>query len=320
MKYNELRDGIKISELSFGCARLGKSIHEDNSGVAHNIIDLAIDLGINYFDTASNYSYGDSEKILGSYLKKTDKNIIVSTKGGMELSHLAKYGLFLRPFFKYIKPLAKSNQVKSKNTKITDHSIQNLSLSLKRSSKRLGLSPIPIFKLHNPSPEVLKNPGIPAFFNTIKEKEKVTLTGISISSITEIESCTYIDEIDIIQFPINYLEFKPEHYDILLDLTEKNIGLIGRAPFKRGLLTSANHIKTGSERGFVDQRITARKAEICREFSIDEIQLALWFLKDLRLLDSILFSSFNPHHLKENVNYNEATIPVSFSWKDLVGL
>ncbi|MCF8261188.1 MAG: aldo/keto reductase [Melioribacteraceae bacterium] len=86
MKYNFFtRKSPKVSEIGFGAWQLG------NSGAwsaipytkSMRLIETALELGINFFDTAPGYGLGDSENILGEVLSKTDRSkIVISTKFG----------------------------------------------------------------------------------------------------------------------------------------------------------------------------------------------------------------------------------------------
>jgi uncharacterized protein len=88
MQYRELgRTGLKVSALGFGCMRFlskrgretwGRSI---DAGTALRLLMEALDLGINYFDTAYNYHSGASEVILGEFLKQVSRHrVLVATK------------------------------------------------------------------------------------------------------------------------------------------------------------------------------------------------------------------------------------------------
>jgi len=320
MDFNELRGGIKISGMSFGCSRLGKALYEDNTKNGLEILKLAADLGINYFDTATNYTYGDSEKLLGKFYKSTDRKLVISTKGGTKLSDKGQIAAYLKPLFKYIRPFINKNSQKMKSNKTFNFSADFLEKKVDLSIKRMGIKTIDIYKLHNPDEGVLKGKEIPLFFENLKKMEKVTLTGLSLRYLSDIKKCNYLDAVDILQFPMNYLEFNNEDLDLLSSLKEKKIGLIGRTPFGRGVLTPSDKINTGGKRGKRIDSVIGRKKELIQKFNINEILLAIWFLKDMDFLDSILFSSFNPVHLRENIEYYESSVPDSFCWKDVVNL
>lgn len=78
MKYRELgQSGCSISEISLGCMSLPSSSKE-----AQNIIDAALDFGINYFDTADLYGRGQNEEIVGKALKHVRNQVFIATKVG----------------------------------------------------------------------------------------------------------------------------------------------------------------------------------------------------------------------------------------------
>ena len=77
--------GVKVSEICFGAMTFGgkgywKSIGEVQQKEANELISMALDGGINFFDTADVYSEGLSEILLGKALGNNRKNIILATK------------------------------------------------------------------------------------------------------------------------------------------------------------------------------------------------------------------------------------------------
>lgn len=86
MKYkNYIKDCPKISEIGFGAWQLGRSIDWKTMTESEAIflVHTAIDLGVNFFDTAPNYGYGTSEERLGKSLSRTDRSkIVINTKFG----------------------------------------------------------------------------------------------------------------------------------------------------------------------------------------------------------------------------------------------
>lgn len=90
MQYRHLgRSGLLVSEIGLGCMNFGDATNEPE---AFEIMDRAIELGVNFFDTADVYGgpqrpdmekgYGTSEKIIGKWLKKTGHrdDIVLATK------------------------------------------------------------------------------------------------------------------------------------------------------------------------------------------------------------------------------------------------
>lgn len=80
MQYRNLgRTGMKVSEISLGTWLSCDSLEAKTESI--NIIDKAYELGVNFFDTASSYSAGRSETILGEALKKYPRNsYVLATK------------------------------------------------------------------------------------------------------------------------------------------------------------------------------------------------------------------------------------------------
>ena len=76
--------GVELSTLGFGCMRLPK-LADDNKTIdveaSHGLFRRAIELGVNYFDTAYVYDGGASEQCLGEFVETIDRSTIhISTK------------------------------------------------------------------------------------------------------------------------------------------------------------------------------------------------------------------------------------------------
>ncbi|MBK1875615.1 aldo/keto reductase [Pelagicoccus mobilis] len=78
MAYETLgRTGVRVSKIGLGCAPLGRDTANEKESA--RIVDRCIDAGINYFDTAPNYTAGESERHVGNALRgKRDKVFLVS--------------------------------------------------------------------------------------------------------------------------------------------------------------------------------------------------------------------------------------------------
>ncbi|MCB0284842.1 MAG: aldo/keto reductase [Calditrichae bacterium] len=86
MKYNQLgRTGLMVSELCFGTMTFGgkgwwTAIGQQPQSVANDLVNRAIDAGINFFDTANVYSFGEAEKLLGKALGIRRKDVVIASK------------------------------------------------------------------------------------------------------------------------------------------------------------------------------------------------------------------------------------------------
>jgi aryl-alcohol dehydrogenase-like predicted oxidoreductase len=80
MEYRILgRTGVQVSALCLGTANFGNPTPEATAG---QIMQAALDAGINLFDTANNYNAGESERIIGRFLKETGQRdrVLIATK------------------------------------------------------------------------------------------------------------------------------------------------------------------------------------------------------------------------------------------------
>ena len=86
MKYNSyIKGGIPVSEIGLGAWQIAKNSgwRDMTEKEARGIVDKALELGINFFDTAPNYGHGSGEERLGNALKDVDRNkIVINTKFG----------------------------------------------------------------------------------------------------------------------------------------------------------------------------------------------------------------------------------------------
>jgi L-galactose dehydrogenase/L-glyceraldehyde 3-phosphate reductase len=81
MKYNILgRTGLHVSQLGFGCGSIGGLLVRGDYPTMRQVVSRAIELGINYFDTAPQYGNGQSEVNLGAIARELRANVLIGTK------------------------------------------------------------------------------------------------------------------------------------------------------------------------------------------------------------------------------------------------
>lgn len=86
-------DSAKVSKLGFGTTRFPQSDLQDTDGIERyvELVEYAIDKGINYFDVAPPYSYGYAEKILGTAFRNNkSKPIYIAAKSGLSIDKTAE--------------------------------------------------------------------------------------------------------------------------------------------------------------------------------------------------------------------------------------
>src|SRR5262249_46875483 len=81
MEYRTLgRTGLRVSALGFGCGNIGGLMIRGTPAERERAVARAIDLGINYFDTAASYGDGQSEENLGRAIRALNARVLIGTK------------------------------------------------------------------------------------------------------------------------------------------------------------------------------------------------------------------------------------------------
>ena len=218
---NYLIKNIPVCKLGFGTCQIGgpaklgdKIIGMGNQKKRDSIeaIKVALNKGINFFDTADIYGQGKSEKILGE-ICKNKTNIIFCTKFG--------------------------NRIKNKKI-IFDTSVKHLVFSLDESIKRLNINYIDILLLHSPPKNIKLSKKFKNKILELKSEGKITYFGISFSTVNDaIEFLKYDKNLDFIEIIYNLVDRRAERS--LFNLcTKYNIKIIARMPFASGFLSKLN--------------------------------------------------------------------------------
>lgn len=196
---------LLVSEIGLGCMSL-KSDHKESEYILHQ----AIDAGINFFDTADLYDFGENEQLIGAVLKQKRKEIILATKGGNQWYETNDHWNW-NPSKKYIKE------------------------AVKKSLKRLQTDYIDLYQLHGGTFEDPIDETIEAFEELINEG---LIRYYGISSIRPNVIKEYVKKSNIISVMMQYslLDVRPEA-EIIELLQKNNISVIARGPLAKGLLT-----------------------------------------------------------------------------------
>jgi len=200
---------IKVSEIGFGTSQLANT---DNQYVgvkylstieAKNILQRAIDRGINFFDTSP--TYGTAEKLVGEFKQKYKDKLIVSTKAGL----------------------------KPDGTR--DFSPNFLRQQVERSLKSLQVDCLDVFQLNKPSKKDFENIDLFGFLTDLKQQGKIKYSGVIVGEIEAGYKCIASGVVDCLQIFYNLLYQDTE--DLILEAHGEGLGILVRSPLNSGLLT-----------------------------------------------------------------------------------
>jgi predicted aldo/keto reductase-like oxidoreductase len=201
MKYRRLgRTDLQVSIVGFG----GIPIQRIDASSAEKIVNHAIELGINFFDTARGYT--DSEEKLGAALKKHRDQVIIATKS-----------------------MARDKK--------------GMAEDIERSLRTLDVDYIDLYQLHNVKDQgaleqVMGADGALAALKEAKEKGKIKHIGVTGHIKDTLLEILQTGEMETVQFPFNPVE--TDGAQELFELAEKmDIGVIAMKPMAGGALTSA---------------------------------------------------------------------------------
>jgi aryl-alcohol dehydrogenase-like predicted oxidoreductase len=171
----------ELSELGFGCAAIMGRVGRRDSLVA---LSAAADAGINFFDTARSYGYGESEALLGDFLKGRRESAVICTKFGIlppprggwkqRVKPLAQAAIRVFPALRARARKAAAGQVKG-----GQFSLDVLRASFETSLRELQTDYVDMLLLHGATLEVLDQDDLLEAMGRLVESGKVRMAGIS---------------------------------------------------------------------------------------------------------------------------------------------
>ncbi len=209
MQYRELgRTGYKVSEVSFGAWAIGGSWGTVSEEDAVAALHKAIDMGVNFIDTADVYGDGRSERIIAKVLKERDEEIIVATKAGRRL-----------------------------NPHVADgYNKKNLTGFIDRSLKNLETDTLDLVQLHCPPTEVYYRPEVFGALDDLVQAGKIRYYGVSVEKVEEAIAAMNYENVQSVQIIFNMFRHRPA--ELFFELAkQKQVGILARVPLASGMLT-----------------------------------------------------------------------------------
>ena len=209
MRYRELgRTGWKVSEISFGAWAIGSAWGEVDDKDSLAALHRAIDLGVNFIDTADVYGMGRSERLVARLRKERRETIYVTTKAGRRLS-----------------PHTPEGYNKANLTQFIDDSLKNLETDC-----------IDLLQLHCPPPVLLYRPEFFALLDDFVRAGKIRYYGASVETVEEALKAIEFPGVQTIQIIFNMFRHRPAEL-FFPEAKRRRVGILARVPLASGLLS-----------------------------------------------------------------------------------
>jgi aryl-alcohol dehydrogenase-like predicted oxidoreductase len=270
MQYRTLgSNGPRVSAIGLGCMGMSAFYGGRDDDESVRTLNRALDLGVNFLDTAAMYGAGANEELVGGVLKSRRDEAVLATKFGVRL----------------VGPNGTSA------TAIIDSSPEYVVQSCDESLARLGVDVIDIFYLHRRNPNVPIADTVGAMAGLI-EAGKVRYLGLSEVNADTLRAAHAVHPITALQTEYSLWERAVEPV-ILPTARQLGIGMVAYSPVGRGFLsgaiTSVDDLEEGDYRRtdprFTGENFAANLAlvdevrELAGQIGVTAVQLALaWLL------------------------------------------
>ena len=209
MQYRELgRTGWNVSTISFGAWAIGGTWGDVRDEESLAALQRALNLGVNFFDTADVYGDGRSEQLLARLRRERSEPFYVATKVGRRHDpHIA-----------------------------AGYTRQNLTAYVERSLRNLDVEALDLVQLHCPPTEVYYMPDVFDILDGLVKEGKLLHYGVSVEKVEEALKAMEYPNVETVQIIFNMFRQRP--MDLFFgEAARRRVGILARLPLSSGMLT-----------------------------------------------------------------------------------
>jgi len=226
--------GLRVSAVGMGCSRLGSFLTSTSDKEGASTVRLALDSGINFFDTSNIYAQGDSERLLGSALGNDRSRAVLTTKAGREFSRGIRLAARIKRPLKFalrLAPSLRNRAVRTRSDNLSlDFTYEHLTAALDASLRRLRTDWVDIFMLHAPPIEVIADAELFHQLGRLTQSGKIRSLGVSVAEAEHAAPVVKLPEVSSVQVPISQSR-KDVLVPLLSQLRQRGLGVVGREVF-----------------------------------------------------------------------------------------
>jgi aryl-alcohol dehydrogenase-like predicted oxidoreductase len=208
MEYRKLgRTGWSVSAISFGAWAIGGAWGSVDDHESLAALHRALDLGVNFIDTADVYGDGRSERLIARLRRERSEPFFVATKAGRRLDPHTAAG----------------------------YNRQNLTAFVDRSLKNLKSEAIDLLQLHCPPTEVYYMPEVFGVLDDLLQAGKLRHYGVSVEKVEEGLKAIEYPGVQSVQIIFNIFRQRPAEL-FFREAERRMVGILARVPLASGLL------------------------------------------------------------------------------------
>jgi len=208
MDYRPLgRTGWNVSSISFGGWAIGGTWGPVEDSDSQKALHRAVDLGVNFFDTADVYGDGHSERLLARLRRERSEPIVIATKAGRRLSPHHADG----------------------------YNRKNLTAFVERSLKNLASEALDLVQLHCPPIDVYYRPEVFGVMDDLVAAGKIRFYGVSVERVEEALKAIEYPNVQSVQIIYNMFRQRPAEL-FFKEAKRRQVGILARLPLSSGLL------------------------------------------------------------------------------------
>ncbi|SDM22300.1 Predicted oxidoreductase [Halogranum gelatinilyticum] len=296
MEYTTLGDtGLEVSRICLGCMSFGTSdwrdwVLDEEEGI--ELVERAMDLGINFFDTANMYSMGESERVLGKALEGRRDEAVVATKGFFQM-----------------------NEDDPNSGGLSRKAIEQ---ALDDSLERLGMDTIDLYQTHRWDYDTPIETTMRALDDAVR-RGKVRYLGASSMWTHQFAEALHtadslgLDRFATMQNHYNLL-YREEEREMLPLCEKENVGVIPWSPLARGYLARPHEESEATTRGKSDDYarqhpylegggpdVNEHVQELADEKGVKMAQIGLAWLFHKDTVDAPIVGTTSIEHLEDAV-------------------
>jgi aryl-alcohol dehydrogenase-like predicted oxidoreductase len=209
LKFRELgRTGWRVATVSFGSWAIGSAWGQVDENESLRALHKAVDLGVNFFDTADVYGDGSSERLLARLKHERHEEIIVATKAGRRLERQVVAG----------------------------YTVENLTAFVERSLQNLAVDTLDLLQLHCPPTDAYYHPELFAILDDLIAQGKIRYYGVSVERVEEALKAIEYPNVQTVQIIFNIFRQRPAGL-FFAEAKRRKVGILARVPLASGMLT-----------------------------------------------------------------------------------